>query len=205
MVNTVVSSDLAKAQAAHFGVTLRQTLTGFKFIGEQIEGDPDHFVMGYEESFGYLFAPHVRDKDAVMGALIAIEMAEYYKTKGLSLGEVLDSIFERHGYFIEETIAQGFEGKDGQAVMAKIMESFRNDSESLLKYEKKIDYLHDETGLPKADVLKFYLDAQSWMVLRPSGTEPKIKIYFSISGENEKATKEKLDHYKLTIVEKVLV
>lgn len=205
VVNTVVSSDLAKAQAAHFGVTLRQTLTGFKFIGEQIEGDPEHFIMGYEESFGYLFAPHVRDKDAVMGALIAIEMAEYYKKKGLSLSEVLDSIYERHDYFIEETIAQSFEGKDGQAVMSRIMESFRNNSESLLTYNKKIDYLHDETGLPKADVLKFYLDEQSWMVLRPSGTEPKIKIYFSISGENEKATKEKLDQYKLTIVEKVLV
>jgi phosphoglucomutase len=204
VVNTVVSSDLAKAQAAHFGVSLRQTLTGFKFIGEQIEGDPDHFVMGYEESFGYLFAPHVRDKDAVMGALIAIEMAEYYKTKGLSLSEVLESIFKRHGFFIEETVAKGFEGKDGQTVMANIMETFRKDSASLLTYDRKIDYLHDETGLPKADVLKFYLDEHSWMVLRPSGTEPKLKVYFSISGANEKATVEKLEHYKKTIVEKVL-
>jgi phosphoglucomutase len=204
VVNTVVSSDLARAQAAHFGVTLRQTLTGFKFIGEQIESDPDHFVMGYEESFGYLFAPHVRDKDAVMGALIAIEMAEYYKRKGLSLSEVLDSIFKRHGFFIEETIAKSFEGKDGQTVMANIMETFRKDSASLLTYDRKIDYLHDETGLPKADVLKFYLDENSWMVLRPSGTEPKLKVYFSISGENEKATLEKLENYKKTIVEKVL-
>ena len=204
VVNTVVSSDLARAQAAHFGVTLRQTLTGFKFIGEQIEGDPEHFVMGYEESFGYLFAPHVRDKDAVMGTLVAIEMAEYYKRKGLSLSEVLDSIFKRHGFFIEETIAKSFEGKDGQTVMMNIMETFRKDSASLLTYDRKIDYLHDETGLPKADVLKFYLDDQSWMVLRPSGTEPKLKVYFSISGENEKATLEKLENYKKTIVEMVL-
>lgn len=205
VVNTVVSSDLAKAQASEYGVKLIQTLTGFKFIGEQIELDRDHFVMGYEESFGYLFAPHVRDKDAVMGTLIAIEMAEYFRLKGMSLMDVLKAVYEKHGYYIEETIAKTFAGKDGQADMNRIMKTFRENSEALLTYDRKIDYLQDETGLPKANVMKFYLDANSWMVLRPSGTEPKLKIYFSINGENKEKTLEKLESYKKTIVEKVLV
>lgn len=204
VVNTVVSSDLARAQAAHFGVSLRQTLTGFKFIGEQIEKDPDTFVMGYEESFGYLFAPHVRDKDAVMGTLLAIEMAEYYKRQGLSLADVLAHVYTRHGYFVEETLSKRFEGKEGQANMMAIMNKFRSQAEDLITYTKKIDYLNDATGLPKADVLKFYLDDHSWMVLRPSGTEPKLKVYFSIQGENRQASLNRLEGYKKAIVEKVL-
>ena len=204
VVNTIVSSDLAKAQAEYYGVTLKQTLTGFKFIGEQIENDTPHFVMGYEESYGYLFAPHVRDKDAVMGTLLAIEMAEYYKGLGLSLNDVLDSIFKRHGYYIEETIAKTFEGKEGNTVMMAILERFRNHSEGLFNYIKKIDYLQDETGLPQSDVLKFYLDEYSWMVLRPSGTEPKLKIYFSICDREVDQAKSKLDYFKTLMLEKVL-
>jgi phosphoglucomutase len=204
VVNTIVSSDLASAQAAHYGVTLKQTLTGFKFIGEQIEQDTVHFVMGYEESYGYLFAPHVRDKDAVMGTLLAIEMAEYYKKNGLSLNDVLESIYKRHGYFIEETVAKNFEGKEGNAVMMAILERFRKQSEGLFSYSKKIDYLLDDTGLPESDVLKFYLDDKSWMVLRPSGTEPKLKIYFSICDQDYNQAKNKLDYYKTLMLEKVL-
>ncbi len=204
VVNTIVSSDLAKAQAAHYGVTLKQTLTGFKFIGEQIECDTPHFVMGYEESYGYLFAPYVRDKDAVMGTLLAIEMAEYYKGLGLSLNDVLESIFKRHGYFIEETVAKNFEGKEGHSVMMAILDRFRNHSEGLFSYIKKIDYLQDETGLPESDVLKFYLDENSWMVLRPSGTEPKLKIYFSICDRDFSKAKNKLDYFKTLMLEKVL-
>lgn len=203
VVNTVVSSDLARAQASHYGVKLIQTLTGFKFIGEQIEKNTAGFVMGYEESFGYLFAPHVRDKDAVMGTLIAVEMAAYYQSKGKTLVDVLNEIYERHGYFVEETISLKFEGKEGGTMMASILSKFRN--ESLFDYERKIDYLNDETGLPKSDVLKFYLDAHSWMVLRPSGTEPKLKVYFSIAGDRPQRSKEKLEHYKNLILEKVRV
>lgn len=204
VVNTIVSSDLAKAQADHYGVTLKQTLTGFKFIGEQIERDTSHFVMGYEESYGYLFAPHVRDKDAVMGTLLAIEMAEYYQGQGLSLNDVLESIFKRHGYFVEETVSKSFEGKEGNSVMMAILERFRNQSEGLFTYIKKIDYLNDKTGLPESDVLKFYLDENSWMVLRPSGTEPKLKIYFSICDSDFSQAKNKLDYYKTLMLEKVL-
>ncbi|MCA0385479.1 MAG: phospho-sugar mutase [Firmicutes bacterium] len=204
VVNTIVSSDLAKAQADYYGVTLKKTLTGFKFIGEQIEMDDHHFVMGYEESYGYLFAPHVRDKDAVMGTLLAIEMAEYYKQKGLSLSEVLDSIFKRHGYYVDETLSKSFEGKEGGEMMKRIMTRFREDSASIFNYASKIDYKEDETGLPKSDVIKFYLDDYSWMVLRPSGTEPKLKIYFSICDSDYDKAKQKLDYYKTLMIDKVL-
>lgn len=204
IVNTIVSSDLAKAQADHYGVTLKKTLTGFKFIGEQIEQDASHFVMGYEESYGYLFAPHVRDKDAVMGTMLAIEMAEYYKAKGLSLSDLLAEIYKRHGYFVDETISKTFGGKEGGAMMKAIMEKFRTASEGLFDYEKKIDYLDEGTGLPKSDVLKFYFDDKSWMVLRPSGTEPKLKIYFSICDDQHERAIKKLEDLKTLMVEKVL-
>lgn len=201
VVNTIVSSDLAKAQAAHYNVALKQTLTGFKFIGEQIELDTEGFIMGYEESFGYLFAPHVRDKDAVMGTLIAIEMASYYREKGLTLVDVLEAVYRRHGYYIEETVSIKFEGKSGQAQMAEVLSTFR--TEKLFDYESKIDYMEDETGLPKSNVLKYYLDAHSWVVLRPSGTEPKLKIYFSIAGDDRAQTQKRLETLKQMILEKV--
>lgn len=204
IVNTIVSSDLAKAQADHYGVTLKKTLTGFKFIGEQIELDSAHFVMGYEESYGYLFAPHVRDKDAVMGTMLAIEMAEYYRAKGLSLSDLLAEIYKRHGYFVDETISKTFGGKEGGAMMKEIMAKFRTASEGLFNYEKKIDYLAEGTGLPKSDVLKFYFDDKSWMVLRPSGTEPKLKIYFSICDDRHEMAVKKLENLKTLMVEKVL-
>ena len=204
VVNTIVSSDLAKAQADEYGVTLKKTLTGFKFIGEQIELDPEHFVMGYEESYGYLFDPNVRDKDAVMGTLLAIEMAEFYKQKGMMLSELLEDIFKRHGYFVDETISKSFEGKEGGTLMKQIMSRFRTESEGLFKYASNIDYLDEGTGLPKSDVLKFYFDDKSWMVLRPSGTEPKLKVYFSICDDDYEKAKQKLEYYKTLMLEKVL-
>ena len=204
VVNTIVSSDLAKRQAKHYGLKLIQTLTGFKFIGEQIERDEPHFVMGYEESYGYLFDPHVRDKDAVMGTLIAIEMAEYFKQNGMSLLEKLEEIYETHGYFIEETISKKFEGKEGHSVMMSIMAKFRENAKSLIEFKSSIDFQNDDTGLPKSDVLKYYLDDHSWFVLRPSGTEPKLKVYFSIQAETQEKAKQKLEYYKALIIEKVL-
>lgn len=204
IVNTIVSSDLAKAQAEFYGVATKKTLTGFKFIGEQIELDQSHFVMGYEESYGYLFDPHVRDKDAVMGTLMAIEMAEYYKKQGISLSQLLDNIYRRHGYFVDETISKSFEGKEGGSLMKEIMNKFRTQSEDIFQYEEKIDYLLDETGLPKSDVLKFYFDNHSWMVLRPSGTEPKLKVYFSICDDEYDKAKQKLEYFKTLMIEKVL-
>jgi len=203
IVNTIVSSDLAKLIADFFRIKLIKTLTGFKYIGEQIERDPSHFVMGYEESYGYLFDSHVRDKDAVMGTVMAIEMAEYYRLKGKTLVEQLDTIYEDYGYFVEDTLAYKFEGSEGLSKMDAIMEQFRTKSESLIDYTIKIDYLNDDTGLPKANVLKFYLDDKSWFVLRPSGTEPKLKVYFSICDADYNKARSKFEAYKEEILEKV--
>ena len=203
IVNTIVSSNLAKAQAEAYGVKCIQTLTGFKFIGEQIEQDRDHFIMGYEESYGYLFSPEVRDKDAVMGTMIAIEMTEYYKRMGKSLSEQLETIYETHGYFIEETHATMFEGREGLDKMKAIMSRFRKDSNTLLPNTELVDYLSPDTGLPSSNVLKFYLDASSWLVLRPSGTEPKLKIYLSVCSDSLEKAKEKLTYYKDMIMEKM--
>jgi phosphoglucomutase len=159
--------------------------------------------MGYEESYGYLFDAHVRDKDAVMGTVMAIEMAEYYRLKGKTLIEQLETIYEKYGYFIEDTISYKFEGSEGLSKMDAIMEQFRNESKTLIDYTLKIDYLNDDTGLPKANVLKFYLDEKSWFVLRPSGTEPKLKVYFSICDADYKKALSKFEVYKDQILEKV--
>ncbi|MDN5352694.1 MAG: phosphoglucomutase [Clostridiales bacterium] len=203
IVNTVVSSDLARAQAESFGIQLKKTLTGFKFIGAAIEADPTHFVMGYEESYGYLFDPHVRDKDAVMGTLMAIEMAEYYRTQGMSLLEVLDAVYKKHGYFVEETVSKAFAGKEGQEKIEQIMADFRKADKEAIGYADRIDFSEDETGLPKSNVLKFYMDAHSWVVLRPSGTEPKLKIYFSIREETAEAAYERLRKIKTFFLEQM--
>jgi len=203
IVNTIVSSNLAKAQAEAYGVRCIQTLTGFKFIGEQIERDRDHFIMGYEESYGYLFSPEVRDKDAVMGTMIAIEMTEYYKRMGKPLSEQLETIYKTHGYYIEETTAIEFDGREGLDKMKAIMSRFRKESDLLLPNTELVDYLAPNTGLPSSNVLKFYLDASSWLVLRPSGTEPKLKIYLSVCSASSEKAKEKLAHYKDMIMEKM--
>jgi phosphoglucomutase len=203
IVNTIVSSNLAVAQAKAYGVRCIQTLTGFKFIGEQIEKDRDHFIMGYEESYGYLFSPEVRDKDAVMGTLLAIEMTEYYRRQGKTLLMQLDEIYQKHGYFLEETISKQFEGREGHQEMEAIMIKFRTAGQEMVPVKSMIDYQADGTGLPKSNVLKFYLDDHSWFVLRPSGTEPKLKVYFSIADTSAQAAKEKLEYYKAMILEKI--
>jgi phosphoglucomutase len=203
IVNTIVSSNLAVAQAKSFGVRCIQTLTGFKFIGEQIEKDRAHFILGYEESYGYLFSPEVRDKDAVMGTLLAIEMTEYYHRQGKTLLMQLDEIYQKHGFYLEETISKQFEGREGHQEMEAIMAKFRAEGEKMVPHQSMIDYLQEGTGLPKSNVLKFYLDDQSWFVLRPSGTEPKLKVYFSIADRSAQAAKEKLEYYKAMILEKI--
>lgn len=203
IVNTIVTSNLASLQAEVLGVKTIQTLTGFKFIGEQIQLDRDHFILGYEESYGYNFSTEVRDKDAVQGTLIAIEMTEFYKRQGLTLQDKLNEIYEKHGYFIDETISQKYEGKSGLEEMNGIMTKIRKADGSLFPYSRKIDYLNDETGLPKSNVLKFYIDESSWFVFRPSGTEPKLKIYFSISDRDQEAAKKKFAYYHAMIMEKI--
>lgn len=195
MVKTIVTMDLGERIAAHYGVQTINVLTGFKFIGEQIgklekEGHPERYVFGFEESYGYLTGSYVRDKDAVDGALMICEMFSYYKTRGISLLERLDALYKEYGYCLNTLHSFTFEGSAGFEKMQRIMADFRADAPTSFagkKVEKVLDYAPGLDGLPKSDVLKYLLEGHCSVVVRPSGTEPKLKLYISISAENRAA------------------
>ena len=195
MVKTIVTMDLGERIAAHYGVETVNVLTGFKFIGEQIgrlekEGHPERYVFGFEESYGYLTGSYVRDKDAVDGALMICEMFCFYKTQGISLLDRLQALYAEYGYCLNTLHSFTFEGSAGFEKMQKIMQRFRTEAPTAFdgkKVEKVLDYLPGLDGLPKSDVLKYLLSDHCSVVVRPSGTEPKLKIYISISAENQAA------------------
>lgn len=188
MVKTIVTTDLAQQIAEHYGVRTVNVLTGFKFIGEQIgrleeDGKEDSYIFGFEESYGYLSGSYVRDKDAVDGAFLICEMFAYYKTKGISLLEKLEELYARYGYCLNELHSYEFEGAAGLEKMQNIMKLFREEIPSIggRKVERSLDYAKGIDGLPQSDVLKFYLAGNCSVVVRPSGTEPKLKLYISVS------------------------
>ena len=195
MVKTIVTMDLGERIAAHYGVETVNVLTGFKFIGEQIgrlekEDHPERYVFGFEESYGYLTGSYVRDKDAVDGALMICEMFCFYKTQGISLLDRLQALYAEYGYCLNTLHSFTFEGSAGFEKMQKIMQHFRTEAPTAFagkKVEKVLDYLPGLEGLPKSDVLKYLLSNHCSVVVRPSGTEPKLKIYISISAENQAA------------------
>jgi len=218
IVKTVVTSEIGRSIASKYNVKAFDTLTGFKYIAELMQNFQDtkkyNFIFGYEESYGYLAGTFVRDKDAVIACMLICEMCAYYKKNGKILLDVLKEIYGEHGYYIEETISLTFAGLSGQSKMKAIMESFRENKLSSLA-EKSIPYIYDykmgivlnlATGVterlsyPKSDVLKFCFEDGSWLVLRPSGTEPKLKVYFSINGENEGKSLEVLEKTKKEIL-----
>lgn len=194
MVKTVVTMDMAEKIADSYGVKTINVLTGFKFIGEQIgllesKNKEDSYIFGFEESYGYLTGTYVRDKDAVNGACMICEMFSYYKTQGISLLEKLDELFEKYGYCMNTLHSFEFEGALGFNKMQNIMKTFRKnvgagleiDSFGNKKVKDVLDYNKGIDGLPKSNVLKYLLDDSCSVVIRPSGTEPKIKIYISVS------------------------
>lgn len=204
VVKTIVTSGLGAAIAEKCGAKSVQTLTGFKYIGEKIclwEDSGEHtFIFGYEESYGYLAGTHARDKDAVSSAMLIAEMASYYKNKGMTLVDAMNGIYDEYGYYYDclETIV--LKGKEGAEKIRNAMKDLRetgdnlfDDIDVLLDYSKGID------DLPKENVLRFDFKDGSWTAVRPSGTEPKLKIYFSVKGEGkESAEKRKeLIHNKL--------
>ena len=198
MVKTIVTMDLGERIAAHYGVETVNVLTGFKFIGEQIgrlekEGHPERYIFGFEESYGYLTGSYVRDKDAVDGALMICEMFCFYKTQGISLLDRLQALYAEYGYCLNTLHSFTFEGSAGFEKMQKIMQRFRTEAPTAFagkKVEKVLDYLPGLDGLPKSDVLKYLLSDHCSVVVRPSGTEPKLKIYISISAENQAAAED---------------
>lgn len=192
LVKTIVTTDLGEQIAKNYGVSTVNVLTGFKFIGEHIgrlekEGHPESYIFGFEESYGYLSGSYVRDKDAVDGAFLICEMFAYYKTKGISLLDKLNELYEKYGYCLNTLHSYEFEGAAGFDKMQSIMASFRGDITEFagMKIKEALDYNKGIDNLPKSDVLKFYLDGNSSVVVRPSGTEPKLKLYISVSADNE--------------------
>lgn len=200
IVKTIVTSELGAVIAKSFGVESIDTLTGFKFIGEKIHefenSNEKTFIMGYEESYGYLVGTHARDKDGVVASLLISEMAAFYYEKGMSLYEGLMDIYNKYGYFREELKSITLKGIDGMEKIKSIMNYFRNSNiESIggLKVNEIKDYSKGIAGLPKSDVLKFILEDNSWLAIRPSGTEPKIKFYFGCNGKDKNTVDCKID------------
>ena len=192
IVKTIVTSELGANIAKSYGVSSVDTLTGFKFIGEKIHQyettNEATFIMGYEESYGYLVGTHARDKDGVVSALLISEMAAYYYDKGMTLYEGLQEVYKKYGYFKEELKSITLKGIDGMEKIKSIMSHFRNaDIKEIanIKVAQLIDYKEGINDLPKSDVLKFILEDNSWIAVRPSGTEPKIKFYFGCNGDKQ--------------------
>ena len=194
MVKTIVTMDMGEQIASHYGLRTINVLTGFKFIGEQIgklekQGKADSYVFGFEESYGYLTGSYVRDKDGVDGAYMICEMFSYYATKGISLLDKLDELYKTYGYCLNTLHSYEFDGSAGFAKMQSIMQAFRGNIKAFggKKVVKLLDYAYGLDGLPKSEVLKFLLEDNCSIVVRPSGTEPKLKIYISVSAENREA------------------
>ena len=192
LVKTIVTVDLAERIAEHYGVETRNVLTGFKYIGEQIgllekAGEERRYLFGFEESYGYLTGTYVRDKDGVDGAVMICEMFSFYAARGIRLTDQLAKLYERYGYCRNTLHSYQFEGSVGFAKMQGIMAAFRQGISTFggKAVEKVLDYSAGLDGLPKADVLKFYLDGGTTLVVRPSGTEPKLKLYLSVTAKDE--------------------
>lgn len=193
MVKTIVTMDLGELIAKNYGVETINVLTGFKFIGEQIgllekDNEADRYIFGFEESYGYLSGSYVRDKDGVNGACLIVEMFSFYKTKGISLIDKLNELYSIYGYAYNTLQSYTFEGASGFKKMQEIMSKIRNESIKEIngvKVVKALDYLDCIDGLPKSDVLKYYFEDNSSVVIRPSGTEPKLKTYISTCLESK--------------------
>ena len=192
-VKSIVSTPLADAVAANYGVELRSVLTGFKWIGDQIAqleaaGEVDRFIFGFEESYGYLAGPYVRDKDAIIGSMLICEMAAYYRSIGSSLKQRMEEIYDKYGRYLNKVDSFEFPGLSGMDKMAGIMDDLRrNPPKEIGGYAvvKVTDFKKpEETGLPAANVLIYKLEGGAEVIVRPSGTEPKIKTYFTTLGKD---------------------
>jgi phosphoglucomutase len=218
---TIVTSELGREVAEHYGASVEDVLTGFKFIGEKInkyeESGEYTFLFGYEESYGYLIGDFARDKDAVQAVLMAAEAAAYYKKQGKTLKDVLNELFNRHGYYQEGLKSLTLKGKEGAEQIQGILKTFREEplkevaglkvvSAEDYKTSKKVELssgAETPITLPSSNVLKYFLEDGSWVCLRPSGTEPKIKFYFSVIGKTQEESNNKLASLTEDLMNKV--
>lgn len=222
VIKTIVTTEGVRKIVESFGAELIDTLTGFKYIGEKIkefeETNSNSFIFGLEESYGYLAGTFVRDKDAVIAAMLIVEMALYYKKEGLTLYEALVKLYEEYGFTQEELISIELQGKEGQEKISNCLDTLRKNKLTEvngIKVVKSFDYnlseeityrdirVISEINLPKSNVLKYILEDDSWFVVRPSGTEPKMKIYLSVVGESLKDSEEKLRNFNNSVMEKI--
>ncbi|MBR5295297.1 MAG: phospho-sugar mutase, partial [Clostridia bacterium] len=212
IITSIVTSDMGKYIAEKSGCGFEQVLTGFRFIGnkmtayekeitEKKEG-AHHFLIGFEESYGYLCGSHARDKDAVLGAMLVAEMAAYHKQNGKTLIDALEDLYSEFGFFLDKVESFALQGKEGIARIGQIMELLRKEPDFLPGTEKVLDYAKGVDSLPKSNVLKIYLKGGSWVAARPSGTEPKIKFYYSIRENDRASAEKKLEELKKVILEK---
>ena len=221
MFNTIVTSDIGEKIADYYNVETEKTLTGFKFIGEKVQtynlAKSKNYVFGYEESYGSLVADFVRDKDATQACLMLAEACKYYKTKGLTLVDILNNIYKREGYYVDHQASITLAGEEGSIKLKKLIENFRNNPITNLAGHK-VSYYEDYgqlikvkgndttkiTGFTKAEVLKYYLEDGGFVAIRPSGTEPKCKFYYCIRGTNKVEANNSLESIKEAINAMVL-
>ncbi len=208
VVKTIVSTDMAAAICEKYHIELRNVLTGFKFIGEQIgllekEGRKDSFLFGFEESYGYLSGTDVRDKDAVNAALLLCDLAAQLKSEGKTLLDRLDELRTEFGFFAQRLLTFEYEGENGARQMDSIMARLRGPLDQIVPADRetasRTDYLKDETGLPKSDVLEFRLRSGLKFIVRPSGTEPKLKAYLFARGEDQASAEKILDGMETSV------
>jgi phosphoglucomutase len=210
VVKSLVTTPLIEAICKEYGAEVVDLLTGFKYIGELVtsmekEGKEDNFIVGMEESYGYLRGIHARDKDAVVASLMIAEMAAFYKLKGMSLKQFMDSIYEKYGMYLNSVLNFAFEGASGMQKMTDIMNSLRENTPKSFADKKVVSIADYKTStvtdvlsgdvktidLPKSNVLSYSLEDNSKVIIRPSGTEPKIKIYITAYGETRSESEEK--------------
>lgn len=204
LIKTIVTSELGANIGRKFGLIIEETLTGFKYIGDKINkyeatGEQE-FVIGYEESYGYLVGTHARDKDAVVSAMLICQMAAYYYNQGKTLVDALNDIYDEYGYYLDNLDSFVLKGKDGAEKIQALMVEFREKGTALLPGIKEIiDFSTGVRDLPKENVLKYVWEDGSWMAVRPSGTEPKIKVYYSIQEASKEKAQQRLDDIKSVI------
>ena len=206
LVKTIVTSELGADIGKKFGLQIEETLTGFKYIGDKInkyeESGEQEFVIGYEESYGYLVGTHARDKDAVVSSMLICQMAAWYKNQGKTLVDGLNEIYDEYGYYLDYLDSFVLKGKDGAEKIQSLMTWFRNKGKALFDgIDKIIDFSEGIRDLPKENVLKYIWNDGSWMAVRPSGTEPKIKVYYSIVDPVKDNAAARLENIRETIKE----
>lgn len=204
LVKTIVTSELGANIGRAFGLQIEETLTGFKYIGDKMNkyeaSGEQEFIIGYEESYGYLVGTHARDKDAVVSSMLICQMAAWYKNRGMTLVDGLNEIYAEYGYYLDHLDSFTLKGKDGAEKIQQLMVYFRNKGTDLFDGIKEvIDFEKGVRDLPRENVLKYLWDDGSWMAVRPSGTEPKIKVYYSIQDKTKELSQQRLAQYRKEI------